>query len=228
MTAVTPNISSHSPGPAVRGVAAHVNPFRSTCIESLAFRWDVGESLLVLRARLNALGRRAVLVGAKGSGKTTLLEALAESLAESLAGDLGRAKHPVVWLRLHRDPVLTRQRVATFLATPVQNTWICLDGLEQLGPWAWVRVRRHARVARGLIATSHRLGRLPLLRRHVTTAALLHNLVQELTGVGRTDTDEVWQQLGGDVRACLAHYYHLSAGLTPASGVRAQPRSAAR
>jgi len=204
-----PNISTNSPETASGGVAAHINPFRSICIENLAFRWDAGESLPALRARLEALGRRAVLVGAQGSGKTTLLEAL----AGDLAGDVASAEHPLVWLRLHRDPALTRQRVATFLATPVQHAWICLDGLEQLGPWAWARVRRHARAARGLIATSHHLGRLPLLRRHSTTPVLLQNLVQELTGVVRPDVDVVWQQLGGDVRACLAHYYRLSAGL---------------
>ncbi len=205
-----------------RTVPAHANPFRSACVERLAFRWDTGETLVTLRQRLDAVGRRAVVVGAKGSGKTTLLELLARDVV-----DTGQS---LVWLRLRRDPAQTRARVRQFLATPVQDTWICLDGLEQLGPLTWARVRWHARNAQGLIATSHRSGRLPVLRRHDTTSALLQDLVHELTGTMRTDTTAVWQQQRGDLRNCLAHYYRLSAGLsglTPVSGAPARPISAA-
>lgn len=182
---------------------AHRNPFRSACVEALPFRFSTGEDASSLLARLTAIGGRGVLVGAKGSGKTTLLETLAKVLSER--GDV------VLWLRLRQEPAVTRARVADFLATDPTGAMVCLDGLEQLHTWEWWRVRRHLCRAAGVIATSHSVGRLPLLRQHATSPELLADLVYELTGSPWPDLDRLWQAQAGDVRNCLATLYQAQA-----------------
>lgn len=189
---------------------AHRNPFRSACVEALPFRFGSGEDASSLLSHLIAIGGRGVLVGAKGSGKTTLLETLAKVVSER-----GQA---VLWLRLRQEPALTRARVKEFLATDPSGAMVCLDGLEQLHAWAWWRVRLHLRRAAGLIATSHSGGRLPLLRRHVTSPELLADLVQELTGGCWPGLEPVWQAQAGDIRQCLAALYQTQ--LTAVGGHR--------
>lgn len=184
-------------------MCAHENPFRSVCVEALAFRFAPGESVTSVLDRWTALGGCGVLIGPKGSGKTTLLE--------TLAGALMARGQSVRWLRLRRESAETRARVAAFLAQDVAATVVCLDGLEQLGPWRWWRVRRHVRHAAGLIATSHAPGRLPILRQHATSPALLRDLIQELAGSEWPDTDHLWQDQKGDVRQCLAALYRAAA-----------------
>ncbi len=185
-------------------IAAHENPFRSVRVEALAFRFAPGESLASVLVQWATLGKRGVLVGAKGSGKTTLLETLAAALTAGAQS--------VCWLRLRREPAETRARVAAFLTQDVTAAVVCLDGLEQLGLWAWWRVRRHLRHAAGLIATSHAPGRLPTLRQHATSPALLRDLIQELAGQEWPDSDQLWRDQGGDLRQCLAAFYR-AAGL---------------
>lgn len=185
-------------------MSAQENPFRSVRVEGLAFRFAPGESVDNVLDQWAAQSHRGVLVGAKGSGKTTLLE--------TLAGELTARGQRVCWLRLRREAAATRARVADFLAQEVAATVVCLDGLEQLGPFSWWRVRRHARRADGLIATSHAPGRLPTLRQHETSPALLRDLVQELAGREWPGSDRLWQEEEGDVRQCLAALYR-AAGL---------------
>lgn len=183
-------------------IAAHENPFRSVRVEALAFRFAAGESTASVLEQWATQGKRGVLVGAKGSGKTTLLETLASAL-------ITRGQ-PVRWLRLRRETAETQARVTAFLVQDVTATVVCIDGLEQLGAWAWWRVRRHLRTAAGLIATSHAPGRLPILRQHATSPALLRDLIQELAGQAWPESDQLWQDQGGDLRQCLAALYRAT------------------
>jgi hypothetical protein len=57
-----------------------------------------------------------------------------------------------------------------------------------------------------VIATSHRPGRLPLLRRHRTSPALLAELVAELDPAGH-DAEALWRDHGGNLRECLRALY---------------------
>jgi energy-coupling factor transporter ATP-binding protein EcfA2 len=178
-------------------IAARDNPFRSERVEDVAFRFGDDGWPALLR-RLAAHGGRGLLLGPEGSGKTTLLEALAVRFASD---------GPVAWLRLRREPAATRARLAAFLATPVVGATVCIDGLEQLGRLAWWRAARHARSARRLIATSHHPGRLPVLRRHATSPALLGDLVAELAGAAPSDAEALWRRHGGNLRLCLRELY---------------------
>ena len=184
-------------------IAARDNPFRSACVESLAYHFDA-EGMSEVMTRLENIGRRGVLVGAEGSGKTTLLEAIARH-----GSHRGQS---VVWLRLRREQEETKDRLKQFFVTSVAGSMICIDGLEQLGWWTWQRVQRHAADAAYVVATSHHPGRLPLLRRHETSPQLLARLVHELVGKSTIDAEALWRRHRGNVRLCLRALYDQHAG----------------
>ena len=188
---------------------AEANPYRVDRLHALTPRLD--ESLTELVERFAALGRRAVIVGPHGSGKTTLLEALAPQLGA------------VTWLRLRRDAVHNRS-VLRALPPRITGT-LLLDGLEQLGPLGWWQVRRRASA---ILATSHRRGRLPLLRRQSTSPALLAELVRDLGEAPPDDLISLFARQHGDVRACLRELYDRQARLpaAPAASAAATAASA--
>jgi energy-coupling factor transporter ATP-binding protein EcfA2 len=180
---------------------AQHNPYRVERLHAIAPRLD--EPLTAVLARFAANGRRGVLVGPHGSGKTTLLEALAPLLG------------PVTWLRLRRAPA--ENRVALQQLPRRISGVLLLDGLEQLGPWDWWRVQRRANA---ILATSHRPGRLPLLRQHNPTAELLAELVRDLGEEPPADLAALFAKRQGDLRACLRELYDRAAAL-PASSATA-------
>lgn len=193
---------------------ARENPFRSTCLERLAYRlpggtWDE------YWARLATLGYRAAIVGPEGTGKTTLLEHLARSL-------------PTRGFRVHLlrawpgHGYALPYRVAD-KTTPRDTPWppadlvldardlLLLDSAEQLSFLAWRRFRRQVANAGGLIITTHRAGRLPTWVRTRPTPALLADLVAELLGTpiwpGDDSPAALFAQHHGDLRACLRALY---------------------
>lgn len=175
-------------------IAAHRNPFRTERTDALAPLLD--EPMAAILARFTASGHRGVLVGPHGSGKTTLLEALAPQLGG------------VTWLRLRRDATHNRRALA---ALPRQVTGtLLIDGLEQLGPLAWWRVRRRAG---RILATSHRHGRLPLLREHRSSPEVLIALVRALGEEPPADAAGLVIRHRSDLRACLRELYDRHAGL---------------
>lgn len=181
---------------------AHRNPFRSACIDRLAFRgvhWD--DAL----TRLESLGFRGAIVGPHGSGKTTLLDGLADRL--------GRAV-----VRIDVRPGLRPVHAPDAIAL--------LDGLERLG-WLQQRLWLARCHTAGAIATLHRDGPLPTWIRTSTTPELLLDLVAELIGQAPDPALEAWcadafVRHRGDVRACLRDAYDVwsEAASMPTSMVR--------
>jgi hypothetical protein len=188
-------------------VRAADNPFRSECLERIGFRL-VSESWGSLLARLEAAGRRGAIVGPQGSGKTTMLAALGRHL--EIAG----------WscLALRLDTTAPRLDAAASdsLAAADARVVVLLDGAEQLGHLAWLALRRRSRRAAGLVITTHGVGRLGMLYRCSTSAALLAGLVAELLPADwppvREETIErVFAASGGNIREALSRLYDACA-----------------
>ena len=186
---------------------AERNPYRTALTDALAPRLD--EPLAAVVERFQAMGQRALVVGPHGSGKTTLLEALAPLLSERLG--------EVTWLRLRAEPAHNRTAVR---ALPPRITGILLlDGLEQLGPWAWWRL---AQRAPRILATSHHVQRLPVLRRHRTDGELLSTLVRELGQQPPSDAAELVHRHRGNLRDCLRELYDRAAASGEIAGEQAE------
>lgn len=186
-------------------LAARENPFRMQRIETLRYRLD-DQGWRDLLTRFAANRWRGVLVGPHGSGKTTLREELESRL---------RAQGwQVRTLVLGDDRAGGWSHLRMLLPGAGARTLISLDGLDRIGPLAWWRLYHATRSVGGILATSHVHGRLPTLRQHHTSPALLHGLVQELVGDGDHDQpslirrcDELFTRHRGDIRACLRHLY---------------------
>jgi hypothetical protein len=181
---------------------ARSNPFRSERIDTLRYRLrDTTWSDLL--ARFHDHGRRGVLVGPHGSGKTTLCTDITE--------DLRRHGWHIHSVMLH-DDVPPDRRALDALPSHA-DTIVVIDGLDRLGPWTWWRLRRRLRLAGGILATSHRPGRLPTLHRHATDPSLLAHLVEELAPglVPIARIHDLFDRHRGNLRDCLRELYDAAA-----------------
>ncbi len=170
----------------------------------LALRYRLDESWELLLERLAKLRRRAALVGPEGSGKTTLLEDLEERL-EAEGWHILRLRFASHRRCLGSDDWRKLQRLGP-------GDLVTVDGLEQLGWWTWLRLERLSRRAGGIVATSHRCGRLPVLRRHRVDPRLLVRLVADLVGRQtaeslRPELDRLFAVHHGNLRDCLRSLY---------------------
>jgi hypothetical protein len=186
-------------------VRACDNPFRTERVLRVRYRlasatWDG------LLDRLDALGRRAAIVGPQGSGKTTLLEDLAPRL---------RARgFEVRELRLDTEtPSFAPGFLDGFFAALGPRDVILFDGAEQMGWLAWMRFERRSRAAAGLVITSHRSGLLPTLLETSTTPELLDGLVEEILGRRSPElTPGLFEKHDGNLREALRELYdHFAA-----------------
>ncbi len=163
---------------------------------------DVG----MLCDRLERLGGTAAILGPHGSGKSTLLTHLAEEITR-------RGGHaPCIRVRSWRDA--TNVWAAIRRAPP--DATVCVDSWECLGLPARVLLRLMAGVSCcGLLVTSHHGAGLPVLRRCVTSPALLHAIVASLpdherwhgTLIESTAIDEAFANHGGNLRESLCELY---------------------
>ena len=190
-----------------------LNPFRTSRVHSLRFRFDdrlhagsPDDELTALWRRFETLGRRSALVGPEGSGKSTLLQRL-EALFEE------KHARPGAVLRLCLHAERRDLDAAEWQAVKAADgsKLITVDGAEQMPRFSWWRLRWTSRRSAGLLITAHRPGLLPTLRVHRTSAALLHRLVDEATN-GRTlpfavDLDALFVSHSGNLRDCLAELY---------------------
>ncbi len=179
---------------ALEEVKARENPFRSECVERLAFR--AGDfDWIDAEARLEASGGRGALVGPEGHGKTTLLL----EWAERVRGSGEQAEFVKVGFRQRR--LNPDQRT---VARSAGNVFI--DSAEQLGWLGWREVLRLTAEARRLVVTLHRAGRLPTVYRCRTSPELLGDLVRELGGVD-CDVEGLWKRHRGNIRHALRELY---------------------
>ncbi len=185
-----------------RPAPARANPFRVSRVLTLRYRLNEGWERLL--ERLAGLDYRAALVGPEGSGKTTLLEDLEEYL-EAEGWTIHR-------LRLNREHRHLADEDWRHLERLGPRDLVTLDGLEQLRWWSWRRLERLGRRAGGIVATSHRPGRLPVLRHHRTDPRLLEDLVAELIGEKsarslRSELERLYAAHHGNLRDCLRSLY---------------------
>lgn len=178
------------------------NPFRSECMERLPFRLP-GLSWNDLIDRWRQLNGRGLLVGPEGHGKSTLLRAMSEWW-------VGEG-HRSLWLRLtFRQRRLTPMQVQSLQQLPDEAA-VWVDSMEQLDWWGWRQLRRLTCRLRGLVATSHRPGRLPTLLRCTTSVELLEQLVAELhpphNRASPLSLAPLFASHRGNIRECLRALY---------------------
>jgi hypothetical protein len=183
-------------------VRARDNPFAVQRILGVRSRL-AGVTWEALLDRLASLGFRAALVGPHGHGKTTLLEDLAPRLEER--GFRLRS----VTLRAG-DRRLTVAQEETLFADLSGCDLLLVDGAEQLGRLAWLRLRRKSRAAGGLVITSHRPGLLPTFHECRTTPELLADIVRDLLGPEwEAVPEDLWQRHRGNLRDALRELYDV-------------------
>ncbi len=174
------------------------NPFASSRIDGLAYRFGHGDLTMIVE-RLARHGGRGAVVGPHGSGKTTLMDQLAESLAgEPVRIRLGTVTAHPLRTTLRALPTAVGSRHA-----------ILLDGAEQLGTTAWWRLQLRIRRAGAVVITSHRPGRLPTVHECVTTPELLRDLVRQIdpATAASVDIGDLFRRHRGDIRSCFRELY---------------------
>lgn len=195
-----------------RPLLARENPFATGRV--LAIRYRIPGGLDPLVARLERLGWRAAIVGAKGSGKTTLLEDLGLALeARGFRTALERLSA--------EEAAFSRGRLERLAEAARAGAVVLLDGADELSPWAWRRFLRACGSGARVVVTAHRPGRLPTLIECRTSPELLAEIAREL--LGRRDADgalgalaaELYQKHAGDLRAALRELYDNWADRAP-------------
>ncbi len=181
-----------------------INPFaarfvRPGAVEYLSSPEDHPASLAT---RLEGRCWCGEIVGPHGAGKSALLAALIAELRAT-----GRE---VLHIELHEGD---RRLPANTFAPPLPP-WrlIAVDGAEQLGWWAWFRLRSLVRRrAWGLVVTSHRPLGLPPLAALKPDAALAWRIVQQLQSddplITEAETMAAFSAHRGNLREMLFDFY---------------------
>jgi hypothetical protein len=175
-------------------------------VDALRYRLAGGPEALA--DRFDSLGRRAAIVGPHGSGKTSLLAALAPVLAVRGLATRG--------LRLHRGERRLGPAGERWLAGAAPGVVMVLDGSDELGLAAWLRVLARSRAAAGLLVATHRRGLLPVLHRCRPGPALLGELMADLDAGCRCALPapgELFARHGGNLRLALRELYDLHAAM---------------
>ena len=188
-------------------MTARDNPFATSHLESIPFRFPVGVDWDVLLKKLESLNWCASIVGGHGTGKTTLIEQLIPHLT-------ARGFEPVMFRLQTESGMKEKDRLADKLREIKAPGFILLDGAEQLSTRQWLPIRGAASEAAGFIVSVHRTSRLPVALELETSAKLLENLVATLTG-GKLPDEEaevLFHRHRGNLRECLRELYDRWAG----------------
>jgi len=174
------------------------NPFESSRLTEIPFRFPPGMSWQILLDRLEKQKYCAAVVGRLGSGKTTLLEELALHLED-------RGFEPVLFSLPAEASMREKERLPEKLRQVESPGFILLDGAEQLSTRHWLPVRTAASKAAGFVVTVHRTSRLPTIFECEPTADLLDEIVEDLSG-GKLPAHEAETLLArhhGNIRGVL-------------------------
>jgi hypothetical protein len=179
---------------------ARENPFRSERLLALRYRLSDDEWAALIE-RLEALGNRAALVGARGAGKTTLLR--------DIGARLEARGFAVARIRLNEAAPSVSGRGWVDLARA--RGFVLLDGAERLGAARWRAFSVLTRRAAGIVVTSHEPSRLPTLTVCETSAELLAGLAEELLGERPPWLDAtartLFEKHAGNLREALRDLY---------------------
>ncbi len=190
---------------------AHLNPFRTSRLEELPYRFPPGWTVERLLGRLEALGGRGAVVGPHGSGKSSLIRELARELhrrgfSVTLARNAGEL--------LPGGPGTRGSRFGPGDA-------VLLDVAGTARPMERRRMLRAVRRAGIVVITAHRPGPLPTLIETAASAELLLWIVARLHPPwARTPLPRLARLLEryqGDLHRTLLHLYD-TARRTPAGG----------
>lgn len=186
------------------------NPFASKFIRAgaIQFVFPKGESLDTFRHRLESQHWWGQIVGPHGSGKTTLLRQL-----------------DAAWQQWDRDPIVITLRggqnrlpksIWQQTASRSQpNVQIVIDGFEQLSWMSRQRVYLHCRFrGHGLLVTTHRKFRLPLLHNTSTSPELAEAIARQLLNKGgkkhslqEDDVRQCYESAAGNLRETFFMLY---------------------
>lgn len=188
-------------------MTARANPFATCHLERIPFRFPQGMGWETLLKRLEELNWCASIVGGNGTGKTTLLEQLSPQLKK-------RGFEPVMFRLQTESGMKEKDRLVEKLREVKAPGFILLDGAEQLSTRQWLPVRGAASEAAGFIITVHRTSRLPVALELETSAKLLKNLVESLTGGMLPDgeAETLFHRHRANLRDCLRELYDRWAG----------------
>jgi hypothetical protein len=180
------------------------NPF-ATCWTkpgALPFRFQDGQSAEQLVARLAGQNWWGQIIGPHGSGKSTLLATLLPAITAT-----GRRVHE---LRLHKP---TGRLESDAKEMERDRTLVVVDGFEQLGRFARLRLRHQCRRAgAGLLVTTHVSSGLPTLIRLSPERRLVEQLVGDLclqvsSRITRDDVAASHASHGSNVREIFFDLY---------------------
>jgi energy-coupling factor transporter ATP-binding protein EcfA2 len=187
----------------------HDNPF-ATCWTrpgAMAFQFSEGHSLDKLLEKLTFQGWWGAIVGPHGSGKSTLLATLEPKLQKR-----GMWTHSIT---LKDGQRRLPQEFSSNIKRQVdpESVVVIVDGYEQLGWFERIRLWCKCRRAGcGLVVTSHRSTRIPLLIRLAPDVQLVEHLVAKLssqvsTQVTSVDVDASVARHGSNVREAFFDLY---------------------
>lgn len=183
------------------------NPFSARHVRpgAIAYHFPPGESAEGLIARLQAAGWRGQILGPHGSGKSTLLAALLPELE----------RRGVRWIRFELHDGQRRLPASLWQLDAAPNTVILVDGYEQLGLGSRLGLSAVCRWKKlGLVVTTHRRCRMPVLFRTQTTPALAEQLACELlaekpVAISPEEVSRLFAQQEGNLREVLFGLYDL-------------------
>jgi hypothetical protein len=191
------------------------NPFATRHVKpgAIPYLFDEGDSLERMITRFEGNDCRGQIVGPHGSGKSTLLATLTPALEAR--------GYELVMFQLHAGQgalptrlAATRSEREHFVDKPAGSI-VIVDGYEQLSRWNAWRLRHHcARHKLGLLVTTHRACRLPLLVEIRPKLATAQELFSRLLPEGdnllnSSDVATMFARHDGNLRETLFGLYDL-------------------
>ena len=184
---------------------AHENPFNVQRIEKIRYN-PLDTTIPQLLDKLEQLNYRAAIAGPEGSGKTTLLEDLKKYLKQKNINTIN--------FFINDTNPCTSANINKLIESLNGDEIVLLDGADLISPLKWLifkkKILKHAA---GLIITTHKPSKLPVLIECRTTVALFKNIVKQLIGgehsLDCADLEQIYDSHNGNIRSALAQLYDI-------------------